>query len=156
MEQKLNLGENYQINRVINGCWQLSEGHSIKNDLDFDDVMRAFHMLAERGFTTFDCGDIYTGVEEFLGKFVRELKHGSGLSPDQIQIHTKYVPDLDLLSQVDFAYTEKIIDRSLKRLNREILDMVQFHWWDYEVPGCIETAEYLVRLKEKERSGISA
>ena len=51
MEQKLNLGENYQINRVINGCWQLSEGHSIKNDLDFDDVMRAFHMLAERGFT---------------------------------------------------------------------------------------------------------
>lgn len=30
MEQKLNLGENYQINRVINGCWQLSEGHSIK------------------------------------------------------------------------------------------------------------------------------
>lgn len=149
MEQKLNLEENYQINRVINGCWQLSEGHSIKNDLDFDDVMRAFHMLAERGFTTFDCGDIYTGVEEFLGKFVRELKHGSGLSPDQIQIHTKYVPDLDLLSQVDFAYTEKIIDRSLKRLNREILDMVQFHWWDYEVPGCIETAEYLVRLKEK-------
>ena len=59
------------------------------------------------------------------------------------------MPDLDLLSQVDFAYTEKIIDRSLKRLNREILDMVQFHWWDYEVPGCIETAEYLVRLKEK-------
>ena len=46
-KQKLNLGENYQINRVINGCWQLSEGHSIKNDLDFDDVMRAFHMLAE-------------------------------------------------------------------------------------------------------------
>ena len=60
MEQKLTLGEGYQINRVINGCWQLSEGHSLKNDLDFSDVMRAFHMLAERGFTTFDCGDIYT------------------------------------------------------------------------------------------------
>lgn len=149
MEQKITLNNNYRINRVINGCWQLSEGHSLKNDLDFKDVMKAFHMLAERGFTTFDCGDIYTGVEEFLGKFILELKNGSGVSPDEIQIHTKYVPDLDMLSQVDFAYTEKIIDRSLKRLNKDVLDMVQFHWWDYEVPGCIETAGYLCRLQEK-------
>lgn len=149
MERTIELTNGYRISRVINGCWQLSQGHSLKNDLDFKDVMRAFHMLTERGFTTFDCGDIYTGVEEFLGKFVLELKNGQGISPDKIQIHTKYVPDLDMLSQVDFAYTEKIIDRSLKRLNREILDMVQFHWWDYDVPGCLETAGYLCRLKEK-------
>ncbi len=149
MTEKIELTDGYKINRVINGCWQLSEGHTIKNDLDFGDVMRAFHMLAERGFTTFDCGDIYTGVEEFLGKFVLELKNGSGVSPADIQIHTKYVPDLDMLDKVDFQYTEKIIDRSLKRLNRDVLDMVQFHWWDYDVPGCVETAGYLCRLKEK-------
>ena len=105
MTEKIELTDGYKINRVINGCWQLSEGHTIKNDLDFGDVMRAFHMLAERGFTTFDCGDIYTGVEEFLGKFVLELKNGSGVSPADIQIHTKYVPDLDMLDKVDFQYT---------------------------------------------------
>lgn len=149
MSQRIQLSEGYTINRVINGCWQLSEGHTLKGSLDFQDVMRAFHQLTDQGFTTFDCGDIYTGVEEFLGKFVLELKNGQGVSPHDIQIHTKYVPDLDILSQVNFQYTEKIIDRSLKRLNRDVLDMVQFHWWDYETPGCLETAGDLARLKEK-------
>ena len=149
MTERLGLRDGYTCNRVINGCWQLSEGHTLKGQLDFQDDMRAFHELAEQGFTTFDCGDIYTGVEEFLGKFVLELKNGHGISPDQIQIHTKYVPDLDILKDVDLEYTEKIIDRSLKRLNRDTLDMVQFHWWDYEVPGCLETAGNLMRLQEK-------
>lgn len=149
MTERIELRDGYTCSRVINGCWQLSEGHTLKGQLDFQDVMRAFHELAEQGFTTFDCGDIYTGVEEFLGKFISELKSGHGISPNDIQIHTKYVPDLDILSQVDFAYTEKIIDRSLKRLNRDVLDMVQFHWWDYDVPGCLETVGDLVRLKEK-------
>ncbi len=149
MTERLELVKDYTISRVINGCWQLSEGHSLKNNLDMKDVMRAFHMLVETGFTTFDCADIYTGVEEFLGKFVKELKGGSGISPKDIQIHTKYVPDINLLSQIDYQYTEKIIDRSLKRLNRDELDLVQFHWWDYDVPGCLETAGDLYRLKEK-------
>ncbi len=149
MERRIELREGYSISRVINGCWQLSRGHTIKGSLDMEDVMKAFHMLTEEGFTTFDCGDIYVGVEEFIGKFVNELRQGNGISPNDIQIHTKFVPDLDILSQVDFQYVERIVDRSLKRLNRDTLDMVQFHWWDYDVPGCLDTAGYLCRLKEK-------
>ncbi len=149
MSEKLKFKNGYEMSRVINGCWQLSQGHSLKNDIDFDDVMKAFYMLCEEGFTTFDCADIYTGVEEFIGKFVTELKKSSSYSPDDIQIHTKYVPDLAQLGNVDFKFTEEIIDRSLKRLNRDTLDIVQFHWWDYEAPGMIEVAEHLVRLQEK-------
>lgn len=149
MAERFQLAKDYTISRVINGCWQLSEGHSLNTKLDMQDVMKAFHMLAEQGFTTFDCADIYTGAEEFLGKFVQQLKNGSGISPNDIQIHTKYVPDINILRDVDYQYTEKIIDRSLKRQNREVLDLVQFHWWDYDVPGCIETAGDLYRLKEK-------
>ena len=92
---------------MINGCWQLSEGHSLQAKLDMQDVMKAFHMLAERGFTTFDCADIYTGTEELLGEFLTELKAGSTLSPHDIQIHTKYVPDINLLSEVDYQRTQK-------------------------------------------------
>jgi aryl-alcohol dehydrogenase-like predicted oxidoreductase len=147
MTNRYELVPGYSISRIINGCWQLSEGHSLQSPLDFKDVMRAFHMLVEQGFTTFDCADIYTGVEEFIGKFVKELKRSG--TDDTIQIHTKYVPDINLLSAVDYAYTEKIIDRSLTRLNREVLDVVQFHWWDYDTPGCLETAGHLSRLREK-------
>ena len=32
---------------------------------------------------------------------------------------------------------------------REALDLVQFHWWDFDVPGMMETAFDLVRLQEK-------
>ncbi|MGE8080076.1 aldo/keto reductase [Peribacillus loiseleuriae] len=149
MVERFELAKDYTISRVINGCWQLSEGHSLKTNLDKQDIMKAFHMLVEKGFTTFDCADIYTGTEELLGEFSKQLKHGSTISPNDIQIHTKYVPDINLLSDVDFKYTEKIIDRSLKRQNRDVLDLVQFHWWDYNVPGCIETAGYLNKLKEK-------
>lgn len=149
MTGRFELAKDYTISRVINGCWQLSDDHSLNSRLDMEDVMRAFHMLVEKGFTTFDCADIYTGVEEFLGEFVKQLKSGSGISPDDIQIHTKYVPDINLLSEVDYQYTEKIVDRSLKRLNRDVLDLVQFHWWDYDVPGCLEAAGHLYRLKEK-------
>ena len=86
------------------------------------DVMHAFFELIGHGFTTFDCGDIYTGVEEFLGTLVARLKHGEGpVSADDIQIHTKYVPDLDILTDVTFKHTESIIDRSLRRLNRDAL-----------------------------------
>jgi len=147
MVEKYELADGYQISRVITGCWQLSEGHSLTLKLDLADVMKAFHELVAKGFTTFDCADIYVGAEEFLGEFVKELK--AGQSQYDIQIHTKYVPDISLLSTVDFAYTEKIIDRSLARLNRDVLDLVQFHWWDYAVPGCVETAGYLQRLQVK-------
>lgn len=149
MNRKYELTSGYRINRVINGCWQLSEGHSLTGAPDMDDVMRAFHMLVDRGFTTFDCADIYTGAEDFIGRFVSELRHTPGRSPDEIQVHTKYVPDLDRLRDLRFEDTERIIDRSLRRLNLDRLDLVQFHWWDYEIPRSVEVAGHLVRLMEK-------
>jgi aryl-alcohol dehydrogenase-like predicted oxidoreductase len=48
---------------------------------------------------------------------------------------------------VDRAYVERIIDRSLSRLGMERLDMVQFHWWDFAVPGYVEAAQELDRLR---------
>lgn len=149
MDQKLKLSNGYTCNRVINGCWQLSAEHCLQGQLDFDDAMSAFHSLVERGFTTFDCADIYTGVEEFIGKFVLELQKSSSYTHDSIQIHTKYVPDLKDLANVDFRYTEKVIDRSLERLHRDSLDLVQFHWWDWEVPGYMETIDDLYKLQKK-------
>ena len=148
--ERIELAPGYSVSRVINGCWQLSDGHALDAPIDFDDVMHAFFELIDHGFTTFDCGDIYTGVEEFLGTLVARLKRGEGpASADDIQIHTKYVPDLDILADVTFNHTESIIDRSLRRLNRDALDLVQFHWWDYNVPGYVEVALDLLKLKEK-------
>ncbi len=141
------LTDDYSISRVINGGWQLSSGHALGDNTDLDDAHHAFTKLIDEGFTTFDCADIYTGVEEFIGRLVQERKHSTG--KDDLQVHTKFVPDLKDLAHVDRAYVERVIERSLSRLGVERLDMVQFHWWDYDVPGMIDTAGELMRLQEK-------
>lgn len=136
------LKNGYELNTVINGCWQLSDGHALKSSVDFSDTKKAFYELCDNGLNGFDCADIYTGVEDFIGEFIKESKR-------DVKVHTKYVPDLNVLSKVDFSFTEKIIDRSLKRLNKETLDIVQFHWWDYSVDGMIDVCSHLVKLQEK-------
>ncbi len=103
--------------------------------------------LADCGLTAFDCADIYTGVEELLGAFLQAWRARGG-DRDAIRIHTKFVPDRDALSRVDRAYVERIVDRSLRRLGVERLDLIQFYWWDYDVPGWVETAGWLAELQQ--------
>src|SRR5256885_11632761 len=99
--------------------------------------------FVEAGVTTFDCADIYTGVEALIGSFLRAYPSLA----KQVQVHTKFVPDLSVLKTVDRPYVESIIDRSLTRLGVECLDLVQFHWWDFAVARYVETAFELDRLR---------
>lgn len=136
----------YTISNIIMGGWQLAGGHGPINRKIALQNMAAF---VREGITTFDCADIYTGVEQLFGEFLQEYKSSfvSGTLPP-VQIHTKYVPDLNDLPRLTKDYTESIIDRSLMRLGVERLDLVQFHWWDYEIPGCVDTALHLLELQK--------
>lgn len=143
--QRIKLAENYEISRVIRGGWQLAGGHGA---ISADDAINDMVAFADAGITTFDCADIYTGVEELIGLFrlrYRALRGQEAL--DHIRVHTKFVPDLEVLPHIDKAYVESVIDTSLKRLNLDCLDLVQFHWWDYDVPKWIETAQWLLELQ---------
>ncbi len=142
---RIELQPGYSISRVIKGGWQLAGGHG---SVDERQAVRDMRVFVEAGVTTFDCADIYTGVEELIGKFIKQYERelASGELPP-IQIHTKYVPDLDQLSNVTKAYTQAVIDRSLKRLGVERLDLVQFGWWDYSIPRYVEAAQHLFELQ---------
>ncbi len=122
--------------KIIRGCWQLSLGHS-QQKMNIQPILDAI----ECGFTTFDCADIYLGVEELLGQA------SSAASGKTLRIHTKFVPDLDRLREIDRAYVETIIDRSLKRLQVKCLDLVQFHWWNWEIKNYMFTLQILSELK---------
>jgi len=138
------LAPGYSIASVINGCWQLTPDHGGGPAREAD-VFNMFANLVEHGFTTFDCADIYTGVEELLGRFRSRLA-----DPDRIQVHTKLVPDKSTLHQLTASRVDAVIDRSLRRLGVDCLDLVQFHWWDYRVGGLELLAE---RLLEAQRAG---
>lgn len=138
---RIAIAPGYDISRIIKGGWHLAGDHGAIDQAQAQADMAAF---VEAGITTFDCADIYTGVEALIGAFRRAY-------PDharKVQIHTKFVPDLTDLAQVDRRYVERIIDRSLSRLGVERIDLVQFHWWDYAVPGYVEAALELERLRQ--------
>lgn len=128
----------YDISRLIKGGWQLAGDHGPVNADAAPHDMAAF---VEAGVTTFDCADIYTGVEETIGRF-RSLYPGLA---KRVQIHTKFVPDLQSLDKVDCRYVARTINRSLRRLGMDRLDLVQLHWWDYKQPGFVAAAQELGR-----------
>jgi aryl-alcohol dehydrogenase-like predicted oxidoreductase len=145
-QYSIDLAPGYTISRLLKGGWQLAGGHgSVDRDAAIAD-MAAYY---EAGITTFDCADIYTGVEEMIGEFRRDYLARNGHdSLRDLRVHTKYVPDLATLPTLDREQVERTIDRSLARLGVERLDLVQFHWWDYNVPRYLETAHWLTELQQ--------
>jgi aryl-alcohol dehydrogenase-like predicted oxidoreductase len=129
------------LSRLIKGGWHLAGDHG---DVDPEQAIRDMASFVDAGITTFDCADIYTGVEELIGRFRREYPGHAA----RLRVHTKFVPDLEQLATVDRAYVERIVDRSLQRLGVERLDLVQFHWWDHSVTRYVEVALELERLRK--------
>lgn len=144
--QTFQLAPGYEISRVLRGGWQLAHGHG---QIRSDDAIADMVAFADAGITTFDCADIYTGVEELIGEFRQRYGDLRGREAlDRIRVHTKCVPDLQILSRIGKRDVESVVDQSLRRLKTDRLDLVQFHWWDYDVPGWLETAHWLNELRQ--------
>lgn len=139
------LSDGVPIPRLIKGGWQLAGGHG---PVDADRAVADMEAFALQGITAFDCADIYTGVEELIGRFLGEWRERPGSGAPPIRVHTKCVPDLDALPTLKRRDLEGIVDRSLRRLGVERLDLVQFHWWDHDVPGLVEAALHLVAMQQ--------
>ena len=139
---RVRLAPGYTISCLLKGGWQLAGGHGA---VDPADALSDMDRFVDAGMTTFDCADIYTGVEALIGEWLKRRGARGGARP--VQVHTKYVPDLDQLSTHSRADVTRGIDRSLARLGVACLDLVQLHWWDYGVPGYVEAAAWLDDLR---------
>jgi len=141
----LELRPGYTSSRVIRGGWQLAGGHG---PVDATQQVADMIAFADAGITSFDCADIYTGVEELIGAFRTAYANARGAEAlARIKVHTKLVPDLAALAVVDRASIRRSVETSLARLRMERLDLVQFHWWDYAVPRYLEAVGWLNELR---------
>jgi len=137
----------YEVSSLIRGGWQLAGGHG---KVDRAKVITDMEVFLEAGITTIDCADIYTGVEAIIGDFIKDLRIRRGKSfAERVMVHTKLVPDLDRLPELCPADVEKIIDRSLRRLNVERLDLVQFFWWDMSLGKAVDVLGILKTCQDK-------
>ena len=148
----IELSSGYTISRVIRGGWQLAGGHgAIDRSQAVTDLIATF----DAGIWTYDCADIYTGVEELIGAARLRLASERGLDvAARMKVHTKLVPDLERLASISRDYIRGIVDQSLRRLKTERIDLVQFHWWDYEQPRYVDAMGWLdeLRLEGKVRN----
>ncbi|NRP87239.1 General stress protein 69 [Ensifer adhaerens] len=135
------LSPGYSISRVIRGGWQLAGGHgAVDRSQAVTDLIAAFDV----GIRTYDCADIYTGVEELIGEARERLRNERGAEAARaMNVHTKLVPDLEKLATISRDYIRGIVDKSLRKLKTEQLDLVQFHWWDYALPGYLDALGWL-------------
>ena len=132
-----------KINKIINGMWQVAGGHgNIDQDLAIKDMIK-YH---ESGFTSWDLADIYGPAEDFVGKFrdiIADLKGEKEL--EKIQAFTKWVPRPEKITRM---LVKENLQRSLYRMKMNSLDLLQFHWWEYNIPYYMDAIRYLFELRD--------
>lgn len=138
------LAPDLTICRILNGMWQVAGGHGhIDHELAIADMLR-YH---DAGFTTWDLADIYGPAEDFIGQFRRRLLKLKGKEElDRIQSLTKWVPQP---GKVTRSFVNENVDRSLRRMSVSSLDLLQFHWWDYNNPYYMDALKYLSDLRDE-------
>ena len=132
------------IHRIINGMWQVAGGHGyIDHELAIEDMLK-YH---EDGFTSWDLADIYGPAEDFVGQFRRRLSEIKGdKEMDKIQALTKWVPNP---GRIEYSIVKENIQKSLSRMGLDCLDLLQFHWWDYNNPYYLDALKYLSKLRDE-------
>ena len=146
----MNQIEHYQLapdlatGRIINGMWQVAGGHGyVDHELALADMMR-YH---DAGFTTWDLADIYGPAEDFIGQFRRKQSATRGEGElKRIRAFTKWVPQPGRITR---SIVNESIDRSLHRMDVGMLDLLQFHWWDYNNPYYMDALKYLSDLRDE-------
>jgi aryl-alcohol dehydrogenase-like predicted oxidoreductase len=99
----------------------------------------------DAGLTTFDLADHYGPAEDLIGIFRQRWKE-QRKTDFPIQAFTKWVPRAGPMTK---SVVEAAINRSLKRMNATCLDMLQFHWWDYEDDRYMEALKQMQSLQKE-------
>ena len=118
--------------------WQVSGTHGqIQSELAISEMIQ-YH---NEGLTTWDLADIYGPAESFIGKFSQKMDK-------PFEALTKFVPNPGPMSK---SLVTHYIEQSMKKMNVSSLDMVQFHWWDYNNSSYLDGLEQLSNLKKEHK-----
>ncbi|MBD2414527.1 aldo/keto reductase [Nostoc calcicola FACHB-389] len=139
---RLQFTPDLNICRILNGMWQVSGAHGRINPQAAIDTMFKYF---DAGFTTWDLADHYGPAEDFIGEFRCQLVDTRGKDAlSQLQAFTKWVPRPGKMTK---QFVEENIDISLRRMNVQSLDLMQFHWWEYRDQNYLDALKYMAELQ---------
>ena len=123
--------------------WQVAGGHG---QINHDSAISQMLEYNQNGFNTWDMADIYGPAESFYGDFRNEIRKKKGKDElKKIQGFTKFVPNPGPMTQ---SIVEHYIDQSMKKMNVDVIDVIQFHWWDYNDANYIDALHQLTKLRD--------
>jgi len=124
--------------------WQVSGAHG---HIDPTAALKNMFDYLDAGFTTWDLADHYGPAEDFIGELRRQLAATRGTETlASIQAFTKWVPPPGRMTR---RIVEDNIARSLRRMGVETLDLLQFHWWEYDDPAYLDALTFLAQLRDE-------
>jgi aryl-alcohol dehydrogenase-like predicted oxidoreductase len=124
--------------------WQVSGAHG---PIDPKAAIQNMFDYLDAGFTTWDLADHYGPAEDFIGEFRRQLAASRGVGVlSSLQAFTKWVPRPGRMTR---RIVEENVAVSLRRMGVETLDLLQFHWWDYENANYLDALTYLSQLRDE-------
>jgi len=143
-ESRTQITPDLNICRVLNGMWQVSGAHGT---IDPSAAIASMLEHQRAGFTTWDLADHYGPAEDFIGQFRQRMTSSQGVeSLSSIQAFTKWVPRPGPMTR---QLVEQNVDLSLRRMDVPVLDLLQFHWWDYADARYLDALEHLSALRDQ-------
>lgn len=132
-----------KISEVSFGTWAIGGAWGKTNDTE---ALKSLEYAMDQGVNFFDTADVYGDghSEELLAKATKGKE-------DQIQIATKFCRQGDIFDPANYSY-EKVsayAEDSLRRLNREAIDLYQIHCPATEILKDGRVFEVLDRLQQE-------
>jgi aryl-alcohol dehydrogenase-like predicted oxidoreductase len=91
--------------------------------------------------------DHYGPAEEFIGAFRRQLRERRGEDAlAGVQAFTKWVPRPGPMTR---EVVEHNIGISLRRMDVDTLDLLQFHWWEYDDNRYLDALTHMADLQKE-------
>ena len=139
---RLQFTSDLNIFRVLNGMWQVSGAHGRIHPAA---AIQSMFKYMDAGFTTWDLADHYGPAEDLIGEFRRQVIATRGEQAlSNIQAFTKWVPRPGKMTK---KLVEENINISLKKMDVASLDLMQFHWWEYQDKNYLDALKYMAELQ---------
>ncbi|MBD1538716.1 aldo/keto reductase [Arthrobacter sp. S13_S34] len=131
MAHVVTLGDGLNVSPLGFGGMALTP---VYGEVDQDDALRTLHHAVDSGVTFIDTADIYGGGsnEELIAQLLKERR-------DEVQLATKFGlvgTPADGYTDIrgDADYIRQAVDRSLRRLGTDVIDLYYMHRRDLRVP----------------------
>ncbi|KAJ8122350.1 hypothetical protein ONZ43_g1432 [Nemania bipapillata] len=130
----------FQVPRLFNGFWQLSSPAWGAGSADSQDA--ALTQLLKAGFTAADMADHYGDAELVYGQFRNRL-------PAQVRSNVFAATKWCVFGPVGGGVTDEWVLGAVKERCRRLggrVELLQFHWYDYEAKEYLDVLVKLVAL----------